>query len=175
MLSGCTAWSVRSLIQLLASLNRNDPHFGTANPHLPSDMDVRNNCLFQPFSWVLSSSAGSTLVKNGFEMKSARPVHFDCNTIENSGLTGSWGCATVLTVRSSQSGDRAIVSDITITNNVLKNVVSGFNSLARDDQCLSCADVDCSSLVSGPMGSRVAQIEYTDAVGSRDQREPGTV
>jgi hypothetical protein len=41
----------------------------------------------------------------------------------------------VLTVRASQSGDFTVVSDITITNNVLKNVVSGFNSLAKDDVC----------------------------------------
>jgi hypothetical protein len=41
----------------------------------------------------------------------------------------------VLTVRSSQSGDFAVVNDITITNNVLKNVVAGINTLAKDDQC----------------------------------------
>jgi hypothetical protein len=46
-------------------------------------MDVRNNYLFKPFSWVLPSLAGSMVVKNGFEMKSARRLLFDCNTIEN--------------------------------------------------------------------------------------------
>lgn len=45
------------------------------------------------------------------------------------------GFAIVLTVRSSQSGDFYVVNDITITNNVLKNVVSGFSTLAADDVC----------------------------------------
>ena len=41
----------------------------------------------------------------------------------------------MLTVRSSQSGDMAVVNDVTITNNVLKNVVSGVSALAEDDLC----------------------------------------
>jgi len=41
----------------------------------------------------------------------------------------------LLTVRTSQSGDFAVVSDVTITNNILKNVVSGFGALAKDDEC----------------------------------------
>jgi hypothetical protein len=138
-------------------------------------MEVRNNYLFKPFSWVLSSLAGSMVAKNGFEMKSAQRLLFDCNTIEDVRANGSWGYAIVLTARSSQSGDRAVVNHIAITSNVLKNVASSFNALAKDDQCVSCSEVDCSRLVTGPMGSRVPQIEYTDAVRSRDQREPGTV
>ena len=45
------------------------------------------------------------------------------------------GFAIVLTVCTRQSGDFAVVNDVTITNNVLKNVVSGFNTLAKDDTC----------------------------------------
>jgi hypothetical protein len=60
---------------------------------------------------------------------------FDSNVIENVWAAGQIGFAIVLTVRPSQSGDFAVVNDITITNNVLKNVVSGFNTLAKDDVC----------------------------------------
>jgi hypothetical protein len=53
------------------------------------------------------------------------------------------GYAVVLTIRSSQSGDIAAVSDITITNNVLKNVVAGVNAGAVDDQCGKAPYVNC--------------------------------
>jgi len=59
----------------------------------------------------------------------------DGNTIENVWRNGQEGYAIVLTVRSSQSGDFAVVNDVTITNNVLKNVAAGFNTIAADDVC----------------------------------------
>ncbi|MGA9567059.1 MAG: hypothetical protein WBS19_16170 [Candidatus Korobacteraceae bacterium] len=108
---------------------------GSANPYVPSDIEIRNNYLYKPLSWVPLSIAGKMAVKNGLELKSAQRVLFDSNTIENVWYNAQMGYAIVLTVRSSQSGDRAVVNDITITNNVLKNVVSGFNTLAKDDQC----------------------------------------
>jgi hypothetical protein len=75
------------------------------------------------------------VVKDGFEIKSAQRVLFDSNTIENVWAAGQLGFGIVLTVRSGQSGDIAVINDITITNNVLKNVVSGFNTLMGDDTC----------------------------------------
>ncbi len=75
------------------------------------------------------------VVKNAFEIKSGQRVLFDNNLIENVWADGQLGFAIVLTVRSGQSGDMAVVNDITITNNVLKNVVSGVNSGAADDTC----------------------------------------
>jgi len=113
---------------------------GAANPWVPSDIEIRNNYIFKPLSWVpLSTNASSNqnkmVVKNAFEVKSAQRVLFDSNTIENVWAGGQIGHAIVLTVRSGQSGDIAVINDITITNNVLKNVVSGFNSLMGDDTC----------------------------------------
>ena len=107
------------------------------NRGVPSDIEIRNNYLFKPLSWVpLTLSPGNQWVeKNAFELKSAQRLLFDSNVIENVWAAGQMGYAVVLTVRSSQSGDFAVVNDITITNNVLKNVVSGFNTLAKDDQC----------------------------------------
>src|ERR1017187_12667 len=103
--------------------------------YVPSDIEIRHNYLFKPLAWVPLSLAGSMVVKNAFELKSAQRVLFDGNTIENVWYNGQLGFAIVLTVRSSQSGDVAVVNDVTITNNVLKNVVSGFNTLAKDDTC----------------------------------------
>ena len=107
--------------------------------YVPSDIEIRNNYLFKPLSWVPLSLAGSMVVKNALELKSAQRVLFDSNTIENVWMNGQMGFAVVLTVRSSQSGDIAVVNDVTITNNVLKNVVSGFNTLAKDDTCGAAA------------------------------------
>jgi hypothetical protein len=109
---------------------------GSNNPGVPSDIEVRNNYLYKPLAWVpLSVTNNLMVVKNAFECKSCQRVLFDSNTIENVWAHGQMGFAIVLTVRSSQSGDFAVVNDITITNNVLKNVVSGVNALAEDDLC----------------------------------------
>ena len=107
--------------------------------YVPSDIEIRNNYLFKPLTWVPLSLSGSLVVKNALELKSAQRVLFDSNTIENVWYNGQLGFAIVLTVRSSQSGDIAVVNDVTITNNVLKNVVSGFNTLAKDDTCGAAA------------------------------------
>jgi hypothetical protein len=75
------------------------------------------------------------VVKNAFECKSCERVLFDNNLIENVWVQGQMGFAVVLTVRTGQSGDIAVVNDITVTNNVLKNVVSFVNMLNKDDTC----------------------------------------
>jgi len=108
---------------------------GYNNPYVPSDIELRNNYLFKPLSWVPLSLNGQMVVKSSFELKSGQRVLFDGNTIENEWKAGQNGYAVTLTVRSSQSGDIAVVNDVTITNNILKNVTAGFNTLAADDQC----------------------------------------
>jgi hypothetical protein len=106
---------------------------GATQPYITSDIEVRNNYLYKPLSWVGNPIAA---VKNAFELKNAQRVLFDSNTIENVWVSGQVGFAIVLTVRSGQSGNVAVVDDITVTNNVLKNVVSGFNILYKDDGCV---------------------------------------
>jgi hypothetical protein len=107
------------------------------NRGVPSDIEIRNNYLFKPLTWVPLTTApvNQWVEKNAFELKSAQRVLFDSNIIENVWAGGQMGYAIVLTVRSSQSGDFAVVNDITITNNVLRNVVAGINTLAKDDTC----------------------------------------
>ena len=116
---------------------------GNGNPWVPSDIEIRNNYLFKPLLWVPLSLNGTLVVKNAFEVKSGQRILFDHNKIENVWAGGQNGYAIVLTVRSSQSGDVSVVNDITITNNTLKNVVAGFNTLAADDQCGNSTYPNC--------------------------------
>jgi hypothetical protein len=119
------------------------------NRGVPSDIEIRGNYLFKPLGWAAVGVSlppnNKWVVKNAFELKSAQRVLFDGNVIENVWAAGQIGFAIVLTVRSAQSGDFAVVSDITITNNILKNVVSGFNTLAKDDQCGTASYTTCQS------------------------------
>jgi hypothetical protein len=111
------------------------------NVGVPSDIEIQNNYIFKPLSWIplsLPSYQGqpnSTVEKDAFELKSAQRVLFNGNTIENVWAAQQVGYAVVLSVRTSQSGDFAVVNDITVTNNILKNVVSFVNTLAADDTC----------------------------------------
>ena len=116
---------------------------GPADPYVPSDIELRNNYLFKPLSWVPLSLNGTYVEKNAFELKSARRVLFDSNTIENVWAAGQVGAAFLLTIRTSQSGDIAVVEDVTVTNNVFKNVVMGFNTLATDNLCGPPAYPNC--------------------------------
>ena len=102
---------------------------------MPSDIEVRNNYLYKPLAWVPLSLAGQMVVKNGLEIKGGQRALIDRNVIENVWKQGQEGYGIVLTVRTWGGGDLAVVDDITITNNVLKNVVSGINTLAKDDGC----------------------------------------
>jgi hypothetical protein len=106
-----------------------------ASTGVPSDITITGNYIFKPLSWVPLSLSGQMVVKNAIEIKSAQRVLIDSNVIENVWSQGQAGPAIVLTVRTGQSGDFAVVNDITITNNVLKNVVIGINTAATDDTC----------------------------------------
>ena len=113
---------------------------GLNNPWVPSDIEIRNNYLFKPLSWA---KVGVTIppnnkwaVKNHVEFKSARRVLVDGNVMENVWVSAQMGFSLMLTPRTNSSGLMAVVDDITISNNVLKNVSSGFDTSAYDDACL---------------------------------------
>ena len=104
---------------------------------VPSDIEVRDNYFYKPLSWVpLSVATNTYTVKNAFEIKSGQRVLFNNNVIKNNWSAAQNGFAIVLTVRTIQSGDVAVVNDITITNNKLKNVVGGINTSSVDGQCV---------------------------------------
>ena len=105
---------------------------------VPFDIEMQNNYLFKPLSWVpLSVGSNTYTVKNSFEIKSGQRVLFNKNVIQNMWSAQQNGFAILLTVRTTQSGNVAVVNDITITNNKLKNVVAGFNTLAADGGCVT--------------------------------------
>ena len=100
---------------------------------------MRNNYIYKPLSWlavgVTVPPNAKWVEKNSLEFKSAQRALVDSNVIENTWAAGQFGFAVLFTIRTSQSGNIAVVHDITITNNVLKNVLSGFTLAALDDMC----------------------------------------
>jgi hypothetical protein len=112
---------------------------GYNNPYVPSDIEIRMNHLFKPLAW---DAPGITLSpnpiwaeKNNMEFKSAQRVLVTGNVLENSWLASQPGHSVLFTVRTSQSGNIAVVDDITFDSNILTNVDAGFNTLYNDDQC----------------------------------------
>ncbi len=112
---------------------------GYNNPYIPSDIEIRMNTLYKPLSW---DAPGITLppnamwaVKDNLEFKSARRVIATGNILQNNWASAQTGVSTLFTVRTSQSGNIAVVDDITFENNILLNVDAGFNTLEKDDQC----------------------------------------
>ncbi len=122
---------------------------GTNNPYVPSDIEIRNNHLFKPLEWaavgITIQPHNKWVVKNNLEFKSARRVLVDGNVLENSWKSGQLGASVLFTVRTGQSGNIAVVDDVTFTNNVLKNVVSGFSMLYSDYACGSPSYPHCTN------------------------------
>ncbi len=113
--------------------------FGGALPTvpnlIPSDIEIRRNHFSKPLSWKLGhpSFAGvAWMVKNLLELKSANRVVIEGNVMEYAWAHAQPGHAIVLTPRA-DSGTWATVSDITITNNIVRHTgggitVSGFEA-----------------------------------------------
>ena len=121
----------------LLSATTEDVMFGGAggsnNPYVPSDIEIRNNHFFKPLTWL---RAGVTLppdnrwvVKNNLEFKNGRRALIIGNMLENSWLSGQRGFSILLTIRTGHSGNAAVVDDITIESNLLKDVIAGFDTL----------------------------------------------
>jgi len=117
--------------------------FGGAAPAIPglvpSDIEVSNNYFFKPFSWRVGhpSYAGQHwTIKNLFELKTGKRVLLDGNILENSWADlpiGQSGYAILLTVRAEGGASpQADVSDITITNNIIRHAGAGISLSGRD-------------------------------------------
>jgi hypothetical protein len=128
---------------------------GYSNPYVPSDIEIRRNHFFKPLSWD-SCGAGGTLPsgykqpngvpcppglgyqwveKDNLEFKSAQRVVVTGNIFENTWVSGQVGYSLLFTIRTSQSGNLAVVDDIEVASNILTNVDAGFNTLEQDDDC----------------------------------------
>ena len=147
------------IVNNLLSATTEDVMFGGAggfdDPYVPSDIEIRRNHFFKPLSWN-SCGAGGTLgssgiqpngvrcpagvgyqwvEKNNLEFKSARRVMVTGNIFENTWVSAQVGYSVLFTIRTGQSGDIAVVDDITVESNLLLNVDAGFNTLEHDDGC----------------------------------------
>lgn len=118
--------------------------FGGAAPAIaglvPSDIEIRGNYLFKPFSWREGHKtyAGKHwTIKNHFELKTGRRVLFDGNKLENCWADlpiGQSGYAILLTVRNEGGkAPQAEVSDVTISNNFVQSVGAGITLSGTDD------------------------------------------
>jgi len=90
---------------------------------IPSDIEIRRNHIARPTSWL----GAGWLVKNLFELKNAQRVLFDSNIAENNWYEGQTGFAILFQALTSDSGDWAMVSDVTVTNNIIRHSANGFN------------------------------------------------
>jgi len=146
---------------------------GPNNPYIPSDIEFRNNLLFKPLQWA---QPGVTLPpnnqwteKNNLEFKSARRVLVDGNTLENTWVSGQTGYSVLFTVRTGQSGNLAVVDDITFTNNLLENVTSGFSTLYHDNSCGKPPYGQCRN-----QGEAKRILIYNNLILFREPQLPGT-
>ena len=106
--------------------------FGGADPGIPnlipSDIEIRHNYFSKPMSWKNSQ----WLVKNLLELKVGRRVLIDGNVMENSWPAAQAGFAFVLWSVNQNGGCTWCVTEhITIQNNIIRNIASGFQLTAR--------------------------------------------
>jgi hypothetical protein len=112
----------------------------SGNPFVASDVEIRNNWFFKPLSWIKSGVGGTLppnnqwVAKNLLEFKCAQRVLVDGNLFENVWPSGQTGWAFNLKPLTT-NGSNCVEDDITITNNVLKNVSSGISLLSYDPNC----------------------------------------
>ena len=107
--------------------------FGGADPAIPnlvpSDITFVGNQLSKPLSW----RGSKWLVKNLFELKSARRVRVDRNLFENNWLAAQAGYAILLkSVNQDGAAPWSVVEHAEFTNNVVRHVSSAINILGRD-------------------------------------------
>lgn len=104
---------------------------------VPSDIVVRGNHFTKPLSWRAGDPANTGYtpwVKNLFELKNARDVTVDGNYFENNWVgADQHGYAIVLTPRTEGgAAPWAVVEDVRITNNVIRQVGGGVSILGMD-------------------------------------------
>lgn len=103
---------------------------------VPSDIEIRGNYMSKPLSWRIDEPtyAGTPwAVKNILELKNARRVLIDGNTLEHSWTHGQTGFAVLFTVRN-ERGEMpwATVQDVIFTNNLVRRAGNGVNILGTD-------------------------------------------
>lgn len=108
--------------------------FGGADPPIPNlvpaDIVIRGNLLSKPPAWRTEPWT----VKNLLELKNARRVTIDGNTLEYNWQGGQSGYAVLFTVRNQDGAcPWCQVDHVTFTHNVVRHVAAGINILGADN------------------------------------------
>jgi hypothetical protein len=109
--------------------------FGGDDPKIsgliPSNISILHNYITKDLAWKTISAT----VKNVVELKNARHVDFEFNTVEHTWVDEQTGWLLVLTVRD-QNGTApwSTLNDITIKSNVFRHGNQGVQILGLDDQ-----------------------------------------
>lgn len=135
--------------------------FGGADPTIanliPSDIEIRRNHITRPLSWK-----GRWLIKNLMEIKSANRVLLEENVLENNWQGGHDGTAILLkSVNQSGNAPWSNTSDITIRNNLMRNVGAAFN-LAAAPESYPCVPMSRVAIT----GNIILNINTTDFDGT---------
>ncbi len=106
---------------------------------VPADIEIRQNYFYKPWSWRVGHPAYAGkhwTIKNLFELKTGKRVWLDGNVLENCWAdlpTGQSGYAILLTVRTEGGASpQADVSDILITNNIIRHAGAGISLSGTD-------------------------------------------
>ncbi|MHC4400937.1 MAG: right-handed parallel beta-helix repeat-containing protein [Planctomycetota bacterium] len=103
----------------------------TAECMVPSDIEIRRNHFYKDPAWSKLKYPNNWVVKNLFEIKTARRVLLEGNVLENCWAEGQSGFAFVLKSSSPSQGQPwDTTSDVTIRYNRIINSLNGF-SIAR--------------------------------------------
>jgi Right handed beta helix region len=91
--------------------------------NVPSDITIRNNTFFKPLSW----RDARVWAKNHVELKNARRVTIDGNTFTNNWIgADQQGFLFMFSVRTESGAvPWAVVSDVTVKNNVIRHSAAG--------------------------------------------------
>ncbi len=107
---------------------------------MPSDIEILRNHFYKPFSWRTTDPSyrgKHWTIKNLFELKTGKRILLDGNLLENSWADlpiGQSGYAILLTVRNEDGkSPQADISDVTISNNVIRNCGAGISISGHDD------------------------------------------
>jgi len=108
--------------------------FGGADPSVPNlvpaDITIADNHLAKPTSW----RGQNWTIKNLLELKNARRVTIERNTIEYNWQAGQSGFAVLFTVRNQSGGcPWCQVDHVTFQNNVVRHSAGGFQILGFDN------------------------------------------
>jgi len=108
--------------------------FGGANSasagNIPQDILVENNFFSKQLSWL----GEGKVVKNLFELKSAKRVVIRGNTFERNWSDGQSGTAIVFTTRNDEGGSTwSVVEDVLFERNTVRDTEGIINLLGYDD------------------------------------------